>query len=341
MTNGMKWERPKALVLGANGGIGGEMMRKLLTRGWAVTALDRRRSGVDADGVVRVLGDAMSPADVLAAARGVSVIVHAVNPPGYRNWGRLVLPMLDATIAAARAVGARVVLPGTVYNYGPDAAPAIAEEAPQHPKTRKGAIRVEMERRLEAAARDGVPVIVLRCGDYFGPRSGNNWFSQGLIRPGTPVATITDPGMVGVAHQWAYLPDVAETMMRLIEASDRLAAFTRCHFEGHVDGDGTQMIAAIRRVVGNPGIRVKRFPWWLIRSLSPVVGLFGELAEMRYLWRHEYRLTNRRLLDLLDEEPHTPLDEAIRATLIGQGCLAAEDEPALSRRPTTSRLGAA
>lgn len=341
MINDRNSERPMALVLGANGGIGGEMMRKLLSRGWSVRALDRRRSGLDADGVVRVLGDAMNPADVLAAARGAAVIVHAVNPPGYRNWGRLVLPMLDATIAAARAVGARIVLPGTVYNYGPDAAPAIAEDAPQQPKSRKGAIRVEMERRLEAAARDGVPVIILRCGDFFGPQAGNNWFAQGLIKPGAPVTTLTDPGTAGVAHQWAYLPDVAETMMRLIEAGDRLAPFTRCHFQGHVDGDGTQMIAAIRRVVGNPGIRVKRFPWWLIRALSPVVGLFGELAEMRYLWLHEYRLTNRRLLDVLGEEPHTPLDAAVRATLIGQGCLAAEDEPALSSRSTTSRRGAA
>ena len=50
-----------------------------------------------------------------------SVIVHAVNPPGYRNWCKLVLPMLDNTISAARLTGARIVLPGTVYNFGPDA----------------------------------------------------------------------------------------------------------------------------------------------------------------------------------------------------------------------------
>lgn len=37
---------------------------------------------------------------VLKAASGVAVIVHAVNPPGYRNWAKLVLPMLDNTMAA-------------------------------------------------------------------------------------------------------------------------------------------------------------------------------------------------------------------------------------------------
>ena len=39
--------------------------------------------------------------------------------------------MLDNTIAAANAQGATIVLPGTVYNYGPDAFPLLAETSPQ------------------------------------------------------------------------------------------------------------------------------------------------------------------------------------------------------------------
>ena len=68
----------------------------------------------------------MNPADVRRAAEGVSVIVHAANPPGYRNWRGLALPMLDSTIAAAEAVGALIVFPGTIYNFGPDAFPVLA-----------------------------------------------------------------------------------------------------------------------------------------------------------------------------------------------------------------------
>ncbi len=111
-----------ALVLGATGGIGGEIARLLLTRGWKVRALHRNPDSLTASratsGLTWQKGDAMSTADVAAAASGVSVIVHAVNPPGYRNWGKLVLPMLDNTIAAARSQGAGILLPGTVYNFG-------------------------------------------------------------------------------------------------------------------------------------------------------------------------------------------------------------------------------
>jgi hypothetical protein len=60
-------------------------------------------------------GDVMSADDVASVAKGASVIVHAVNPPGYRNWGELVLPMPDSTIAAARANGLEFSCPERTY----------------------------------------------------------------------------------------------------------------------------------------------------------------------------------------------------------------------------------
>lgn len=314
-----------ALVLGATGGIGGEVARRLAARGWKVKALHRdvARAAASNPGFTWVPGDAMRAGDVIAAAEGVSLIVHAVNPPGYRDWDRLVLPMLDATIAAARATGARILLPGTVYNYGPDAFPDLDEASPQHPVTRKGAIRVEMERRLRAASAAGVPVVVVRAGDFFGPNAANNWFSQGLVKPGRPVASIGYPGRPGTGHQWAYLPDVAETMMRLVEAGDTLPVFATFHMEGYWDADGTGLIGAIRRVTGNPALKIRPLPWLLLALASPFVPLFRELREMRYLWETPVRMNNKRLVDALGSEPQTPIDDAVRATLAGLGCLTA------------------
>jgi nucleoside-diphosphate-sugar epimerase len=312
-----------ALVLGATGGIGGEVARLLLARGWRVKALHRapERVAEPGDGLQWVAGDAMDEYDVVAAAKGVQLIVHAVNPPGYRNWGQLVLPMIDNSIAAARASGARILLPGTVYNYGPDALLDMREESLQRPVTRKGAIRVEMEARLRAAAQDGVRTLVVRAGDFFGPRAANNWFSQGLVKPGKPVTGIGYPGRAGIGHQWAYLPDVAETMVRLVEKEEQLETFASFHMEGHWDADGTQMVAAIASAAGKPDLKAGAFPWWLMVLASPFVPLFRELAEMRYLWQQPARMSNRRLLDILGGEPRTPLDTAVRRTLQGLGCL--------------------
>ena len=108
-----------ALVLGATGGVGGEAARQLRDAGWGIRALARGLATETAqrDGMTWLRGDAMNRQDVARAALGCEVIVHAVNPPGYRRWGELVLPMIDNTIAVASAQGATIVLPGTIYNY--------------------------------------------------------------------------------------------------------------------------------------------------------------------------------------------------------------------------------
>lgn len=316
----------QALVLGASGGIGGEVARQLRDAGWLVRGLKR---GLDAevaerDGITWIRGDAMDRDAVVRAARGCSVIVHAVNPPGYRNWAGQVLPMIDNTIAAAKAERATIVLPGTVYNYGPDAFPVLVEDAPQHPSTRKGAIRVELERRLQDAAGQGVRTIIVRAGDFFGPKlTGNSWFAAGFVKAGQQVASISVPGRAGIGHQWSYVPDAARAMVELIERRDTLEPFARFHLGGHWDADGTQMAEAVRRVAQRHGLRpmVRKFPWWFVWAAAPFVTTLRELLEMRYLWREPVRLDNTRVTAVLGREPVTPLDTAVEATLAGLGCL--------------------
>ena len=80
-------EQKTALVLGATGGIGGEMARALIVRGWKVRALTRNLPKIPRPipGIAWTQGDAMNRSDVIAAADGAALIVHGVNPPGYRN----------------------------------------------------------------------------------------------------------------------------------------------------------------------------------------------------------------------------------------------------------------
>jgi nucleoside-diphosphate-sugar epimerase len=254
--------------------------------------------------------------------------------------------MLDHTIAAASSSGATVLLPGTVYNYGPDAWADLHEQAPQNPLTRKGAIRVEMERRLaEAARQGGLRAIVLRAGDFFGPGAANNWFSQGLVRPGRPVTRIVDPGARGIGHQWAYLPDVGAAMVRLLERRHLLPAMARFHMDGHWDPNGSQMVQTIRDVVqrraGNLP-RVWRFPWGLARLASPWVPFLREVQEMRYLWERPVRLRGELLAELLGQDlPHTPWEDAVERTLESMGCLAPAPTRGMSEPRTHAPSGAA
>lgn len=314
-----------ALILGATGGVGGETAQALQQRGWRIRALVRNRQVASEKAQMRgyelMEGDALKSQDVLRAADGAAIIVHAVNPPGYRQWESTVLPMLDNTIAAAKTGDARILLPGTIYNYGPDAFPMLTESSPQNPATSKGALRVAMEQRLDKAANEGVRSVVLRAGDFFGPVPGNNWFSQGLITPGRPIATITYPGKAGIGHSWAYLPDVGEAFARFAEMDDQLPTAAKFHFAGYWDADGTAVTSAIRRIAGRRDIKIKSLPWFLLRFIAPFNETIRSLIEMRGFWQAPVRLDNSRLLATLHVEPHTPLDTAIEVTLRALGCL--------------------
>jgi nucleoside-diphosphate-sugar epimerase len=170
-----------ALVLGATGGVGSAVARRLAAGGWTVRALHRNPNSIEmAEPLEWIRGDALVPKDVERAADGVPVIIHAVKPRLYRDWHRLVLPMIDNTIVAAR--GARIVIPGNLYNYGPDAGSSIGEDAPQRPETSKGRLRVEMERRIANAVESGrAKALIVRAGDFFGPGAGSSWFSDAMI----------------------------------------------------------------------------------------------------------------------------------------------------------------
>lgn len=324
----MNAQAPTALVIGATGSIGGEVARVLLARGWRVRGLNRnpeRAATEGPAGVEWVRGDGLIAADVVAAAEGAQVIFHGANPPGYANWARLIPPMIEATIAAAKASGARIVLPGNVYNYGPDAWPRFTETSPQNPRTRKGAIRVAVEARLRNAAGEGVRTLVVRAGDFFGPRSGSSWLTEGWVQKGRPLKAVTLPGPAHVTHAWAYLPDFAESIVRLIEREAALPAFAVFNHAGHQVTAG-EMAAALERVAGRRLAR-RSLPWFALAAASPFVEMLREMLEMRYLWEHEVLPDNGKLVAELGAEPHTPLDVALRATLEGQGCL----EPPLAR----------
>jgi nucleoside-diphosphate-sugar epimerase len=161
----------------------------------------------------------------------------------------------------------------------------------------------------------------VRLGDFFGPKPGSSWFSQGFVKPNKPVTSITNPGSRGIGHDWAYLPDAGEVFAELMDRESDLSDFERFHFRGHWDADGTEMIAAIRKAVGKASIPVKSLPWFIFKLASPVNETMRELYATRPLWQTPIQLDNTKLVRFLGKESHTPLQTAVEATLRGMGCI--------------------
>jgi nucleoside-diphosphate-sugar epimerase len=116
------------------------------------------------------------------------------------------------------------------------------------------------------------------------------------------------------------LPDVAETIAQLLDHRCSHSAFETYHMRGHYLRN-QDLLESVCRVAGLAASRIQRFPWWAVRAAAPMSERFAEMLEMRYLWEEPLEMDNARLLGRLGHEPHTPLDDALRATLATMGII--------------------
>jgi hypothetical protein len=265
------------------------------------------------------LGD---PQALLAAVRergGAQVLVHAMNPL-YTDWDREAMPLAQAAMDLAQALGATLLFPGNVYNFGSNMPARLQETTPQQPDTRKGQIRRDIEAAMQARAANGLRSIVLRAGDFFGGPGAGSWMDQAIIKD-LAKGKIVYPGPLHLQHAWAYLPDMAQAMVALAERHEQFAAFESFHFAGHTL-TGVQLVQALevaaRRngvVADDAGIRLGGIPWPMIRILGWFKPMLAELFKMRYLWHVSHQLQGDKLARAAGPLRSTSLDQALDATL--------------------------
>ncbi len=278
------------LILGASGRFGRHTAEAFWNRGWQVKTFDRQTEQLS------------------TAAMGVDVIVNGWNPP-YPAWEREVPLLTEQVIAAAKASGATVILPGNVYVFGHDAPAVLNETTPHAASNPLGRIRVEMEAAYRAS---GVPTILLRAGDYIDTEASGNWFDA-VITAKSGRGTMVALGDVDAEHAWAWLPDLARAAVLLAERRETLSTFEDVSFPGF-----TLSFSALHRLCERATGRVqevRRFPWLGIRMAGIFWPMGRCLVEMRYLWSKPHRLDGARFSALLPGFQGTDPSEAIATAL--------------------------
>lgn len=299
----------RILVLGAAGRLGFTAAEAFRDAGWSVTGLVRPgRAKAVPHGVKAV--EAVTRDEAVAAGRGCAVVLNAFNPV-ITEWQKNAMSLAYGAIAVAEENGATLLFPGSVWNFGRDMPATIDEGTPMTATSRKGLMRVEIERRVGEACERGMRAIIVRAGDYFGGGRGS-WFDL-VITKEIARQRLTYPGPLGIVHAWAYLPDFAYTIVRLAERRASFSPFESFGFPGH-SATGHEFIAAIEAATGSK-YNVRRMSWWMIKTFGRLLRIGRELAELEYLWRVPHRISGDKLKTAIGEIPHTPLPAAIAAAL--------------------------
>ena len=317
------------LILGANGRFGQAATQAFAQAGWRVLAQMRRAPVAPLPAGAIALALPLADTAALCAQAGtVHAVVHAVNPV-YTRWNAEAMPALQQGMAAAQALGALFMLPGNVYNFGETMPPLLAEDTPQRASNDKGRMRVAMENALrDRSAQDsaqgstqGLRSVVIRAGDFYGCGSGS-WLDQAIVKS-IRQGKLVYPGPLDLPHAWAYLPDLARAFVAAA-ARPPLQAFETLHFTGHTL-TGRELLAALQAAAETLGLRPSRgwrtgnMPWSLIRAVGLMHPPWRELARMSYLWRVPHALSGDALARAVGPLQATPLQQALRASLLDLG----------------------
>lgn len=301
-------------VLGARGRVGHATAKAFIAAGYKVIAVSRTGAAIKGlEQAENRAADALDRNRLVQATQGAEMIFNGLNPL-YPAWRDQCERLAINVMAAAGAHGALHLFPGNVYNFGTPMPRELTSGLEQKPGTAKGAIRVEMERIFEREAEAGnVRTIILRAGDFFGTAGTGSWFDL-VIAAKIGKNKLTYPGPLGLKHAWAYLPDLADSFVRLAETASEGRPFESFHFPGH-NVTGMEMKAAIERAVGHD-IKVAGLPWTILKIAGLVVPMWREIAEMRYLWYDAHSVVGSELAERIGKVPHTPFQTAIRNALI-------------------------
>lgn len=277
-----------ALILGPNGKFGRNAAEAFEHAGWTVHRFDRARD------------------DLMLAAQQADVIVMGWNPAGYEKWDAELLPMHERAVAAAKASGATIILPGNVYVFGPDAPRGWGADTPHLAQNPLARLRMQ----VEAMYRDaGVQTILLRAGDFIDTKASGNWFDM-FITAKVRKGHITYPGDLDTPHSWAYLPDMARAAVMLAGRRDSLARFEDVPFPGYTL-TGRDLAEGLTEALGHE-VEARRLSWLKFQLARPFMPLLKGVFEMRYLWDLPQHLDARKFTALCPEFRATPLDIALR-----------------------------
>jgi len=321
------------LILGARGRFGMAATRAFAQAGWQVFA--QLRPGASDPAIPGMQWLAAEPGDtarLTAAAHGATVVVQGLSPLyTHKAWRRDLPGLTQAAIDVTRALGATLMLPASVYNFGETMPALLREDTAQAASTFKGRMRIASEAQVRAATQDGrMKAVVIRGGDFFGSGTGS-WLDEVMVKD-IRRGELTYPGPMNVPTAWAYLPDMARSFVEVAGRRHNLPAFEMLHFAGYrlTGQDWADAMGEIAREQGwvpaGSKLRVSSMSWLLMRALGLALPKVAALCEMRYQWHTPHALVNNRMAALTGAEPNTPFPQALRTALAELGLLTPRKE---------------
>jgi len=274
----------KIAITGASGFIGSNLVRHFAAGGHQVVALVRSRDkarAMEQPGVSTALADVVDRESLLAAFSGVDAVLHVAalfnNPEASRSdYVRVNVDGTKNVLDSALKQGVRRVIHcstiGVAIGHG---SPPYSEDTPYSPAAddKYETTKCEGEKTaLECFKRQGVPVVVLRPAQVYGPGDRTKAKFYRMIQKGI----IVNPG---------------QTLKHLVYVDDLCRAFDLALRTPDIEGEifiigGREPIPLWKLIeIGAKGVGVSpptvRLPAWPFTLLFGLVETAAQLVQKR------------------------------------------------------------
>lgn len=275
----------KHIVIGANGGVGKQLIKALRQKGKSVCAVSRSENRTD---IESRQADATRLDELKQATHDASHMYLTLGIPfSTVEWQKSWPTIMENTIAAFESASAKLLFLDNIYMYGP---PPLSrpfnEDHPQDPSSEKGKVRKQIAHTLLQASKEGrVQALIARAADFWGPDANNSilyiQFLENMLKGKAPMSLFP----IHVEHTFANTIDIAQGLCLLAGADDTWGRVWHLPVEKPttISSFGDLFNSAL-----GSSRRVKDAPSWLKSMLGMFIPAIREPKEMNYQFTSPY-----------------------------------------------------
>jgi len=298
-------------VLGAGGAIGVELAKALPEYTDTIRLVSRQPRAVNADDQLHA-ADLTKSDEVFKAVEGSDVVYLTVGLPyKLKVWQAAWPALMHNVIEACKAHNSKLVFFDNIYMYDPDYLPALTEETPIEPVSRKGAVRAAIAGMIwKEVSRGNLEALIARAADFYGPSiAGTSVLTEMVFEALGQGKKANWLGSDKYQHSFTYTPDAGKATALLGNTPE---AYNQVwHMPTAADPPtGREWIQAIAgKMAVEPKYRVANK--FMVRLMGLFVPVMRELVEMMYQYERDYVFVSDKFEQAFDLKP-TPYAEGIR-----------------------------
>jgi len=296
-------------ILGAGGPVANALTKELMKANQTIRLVSRKPVQTTGPNVTWQKADLLNYNEVLAAAKG-STVIYLVAGLVYDKdiWQAQWPVIMQNVINVTKATGARLIFFDNVYMYGLVNGPMI-ETTPYKPSSVKGKIRAGIADMLMNEVKAGnINASIARAPDFYGTDSTNSFVDMMVLSNYSKKKSAQWIGDPNKKHNFIYVPDAGKAMYLLGQNPDSDNQIWHLPTPPAITGKQFIAIAAHIYNLKPKYMSIKKFMLWIIGLFQKVV--MGTV-EMYYQYEHDYIFDSSKFEKAFNFKP-TSYEEGIR-----------------------------